>query len=151
MTDTGGDNYINAPFSVTDEYYRHVEDLRWGSLGGFNCTIIIPCSTKLRDLVMHIGNGTATIRAENMMGRPLSAPVNPSWTTGKQPHFYREIFIESHGGVNALCVPTLQPFGPSEYGSCLGIGLIGAPFFHEYYAVFNEPESSVSYAPYRRD
>ncbi|KAI4260753.1 MAG: hypothetical protein LQ352_000145 [Teloschistes flavicans] len=82
--DTGGDNFINAPFAIINEYYSGVPDLRWGSQGTFNCTIIVPCDSHLPDLEMHIGNGTATIRGEYMNGRPLDGPVNPSWTQGEQ-------------------------------------------------------------------
>lgn len=51
-------------------------------------------------------------------------------------------------GSSNLCVPSLQPFGVYPYGSCPGLGLIGAPFFHEQFVVFNQAEPSVSYAPY---
>ncbi|KAL8638550.1 MAG: hypothetical protein Q9228_004300, partial [Teloschistes exilis] len=78
--DTGGDNFINAPFAIVNEYYSRVTDWRWGSQGTFNCTIIVPCDSHLPDLEMHIGNGTAKIRGEYMTGRPLNGPVNPSWS-----------------------------------------------------------------------
>ncbi|KAL8958117.1 MAG: hypothetical protein Q9193_004765 [Seirophora villosa] len=124
--DTGGDNYINAPFSVTDEYYRHVEGLRWGSqLGHANCAIVIPCASKLPDLQMHVGDGVATIRGDAMIGKPLTAM-----------------------GSGILCLPTLQPFDPNGRDSCPRLGLIGAPFFHANYVVFNHAEPSVGFAPY---
>ena len=83
--DTGGDNYINAPFTVVKKYYSRLDTVYWGSqLGGFNCTIIIPCNSVLPDLQMHIGNGTAKIRGEFMKGRPLTGPANPAWGRGTQ-------------------------------------------------------------------
>ncbi|KAI4115497.1 MAG: hypothetical protein LQ345_003908, partial [Seirophora villosa] len=133
LKDTGGDNYINAPFSVTDEYYRHVEGLRWGSqLGRSNCAIIIPCASKLPDLQMHVGDGVATIRGDAMIGKPLTGPSNPAWAMGS----------------GILCLPTLQPFDPNGRDSCPRLGLIGAPFFHANYVVFNHAEPSVAFAPY---
>ena len=37
---------------------------------------------------MHIGNGTATIRSELMMGRPLSGPADPAWVKGMPSRLY---------------------------------------------------------------
>lgn len=52
-------------------------------------------------------------------------------------------------GYGNLCVPTLQPGGgPYPGRNCLGLLLVGAPFFHENYVVFNQAEPSMSYAPY---
>ncbi|KAL8710004.1 MAG: hypothetical protein Q9220_005275 [cf. Caloplaca sp. 1 TL-2023] len=126
--DTGGDNNIYAPMSIVDEYYSQITDLRWGSqLGNNNCTVIIPCSSELSDLEMHIGNGTTRVRRENMMGRPLTGPANPAWAASS----------------GTLCVPTLQAFGSYPERSCFAFGLIGAPMFHENYVVFNHAEPSV--------
>ncbi|CAO1596797.1 hypothetical protein XANCAGTX0491_000627 [Xanthoria calcicola] len=134
--DTGGGNHIYAPLSITSAYYSQIPDLdmRWSSnLGGNNCTIVIPCTSQLPDLEMHIGNGTARIRSEHMMGESLTGPANPAWSLG-------------YGN---LCVPTLQPGGgPYPGRNCLGLLLVGAPFFHENYVVFNQAEPSMSYAPY---
>lgn len=57
-------------------------------------------------------------------------------------------FADYHAGYNSLCVPALQPFGDYPGRSCLNVGFIGAPFFLENFAVFNQAEPSVSYAPY---
>ncbi|KAI4251985.1 MAG: hypothetical protein L6R42_008157, partial [Xanthoria sp. 1 TBL-2021] len=66
--------------SITSTYYNQIPDLLWSSkLGGYNCTIVIPCTAHLPDLEMHIGNGTARIRSEHMMGEPLTGPANPAW------------------------------------------------------------------------
>ncbi|KAL9007455.1 MAG: hypothetical protein Q9173_007280 [Seirophora scorigena] len=133
LKDTGGDNYINAPFSVTDEYYRHVEGLRWGSqLGRSNCAVVIPCASKLPNLQMHVGDGVATIHGDAMIGKPLTGPANPAWPLGS----------------GNLCLPTLQPFDPNGRDACPRLGLIGAPFFHANYVVFNHAEPSVAFAPY---
>ena len=91
--DTGGDSHINAPFTVVEEYYSRIETVYWSSqLGGFNCTVIIPCNSVLPDLQMHIGNGTAKIRGTFMNGRPLTGPANPAWGRGKQ-HLPSYIFL----------------------------------------------------------
>ena len=69
-----------------------MDGLRWGSqFGGFNCSIVIPCNSNLPDLVMHIGDGTATIRSEFMMGRPLSGSADPAWVKGMQSRLYLPI------------------------------------------------------------
>ncbi|KAI4270513.1 MAG: hypothetical protein L6R38_007112 [Xanthoria sp. 2 TBL-2021] len=132
--DTGGGNHIYAPLSITSAYYSQIPDLLWSSkLGGYNCTIVIPCTSHLPDLEMHIGNGTARIRSEHMKGEPLTGPANPAWNLA----------------YGQLCVPTLQPGGgPYPGKKCLGLRLVGAPFFHENYVVFNQAEPSISYAPY---
>ncbi|KAL8837694.1 MAG: hypothetical protein Q9170_002426 [Blastenia crenularia] len=81
--DTGGDNNIYAPMSIVAEYYSQVPGLLWGSqLGGFNCTVIIPCASELPDFEMHIGNGTAVIHSGHMFGRSLTGPANPAWSKG---------------------------------------------------------------------
>ncbi|KAL8655992.1 MAG: hypothetical protein Q9226_002830 [Calogaya cf. arnoldii] len=133
--DTGGGNHIYAPMSVVTSYYSHIEDIRWSSnLSGFQCTIIIPCDSVLPDLEMHIGNGTARIRKEHMMGDPLTGSADPSWSAGS----------------GKLCIPTLQAGGgPYPGKDCLGLHLVGAPFFQENFVVFNQAEPSISYAPYK--
>ncbi|KAL8976242.1 MAG: hypothetical protein Q9205_007710, partial [Flavoplaca limonia] len=128
--DTAGGNHIYAPLSVVSAYYSQIPDLLWSShLGGYNCTIVIPCATQLPDLEMHVGSGTARIRSDRMMGDRLTGPADPSWRT--------------------LCIPTLQAGGgPYPGKDCLGLRLVGAPFFYENYVVFNQAEPSISYAPY---
>ncbi|KAL8947994.1 MAG: hypothetical protein Q9222_005776 [Ikaeria aurantiellina] len=130
--DTGGDNKIYAPLSIVEEYYSQIADVRWASLGGYNCTVVIPCNSELPGLEMHIGNGTARIHGENMMGRPVTGSVNPAWGAG----------------AGKLCTPTLQAFGSYPGKTCFDFGLIGAPMFYENYVVFNQAEPSMSYAPY---
>ncbi|KAL8671318.1 MAG: hypothetical protein Q9168_004179 [Polycauliona sp. 1 TL-2023] len=126
--DTGGGNSIYAPMSIVSAYYSQVPDLNWR-----DCTIIIPCTSQLPDLELHIGNGTALIPSDRMMGDPLTGSVDPSWIAGSQK----------------LCIPTLQPGGgPYSGKSCLDIRMVGAPFFYENYVVFNQAEPSMSYAPY---
>lgn len=92
--DTGGDNFINAPMSVVEEYYRNVSGLTWGSqLGGVNCTVIVPCATELPHLQIYIGNGTVTIGRELMMGKPLLSTGNPSLIQGTYPCYGSEFFL----------------------------------------------------------
>ena len=147
--DTGGDNYINAPFSVIEEYYSQLETVFWGNqLGGFNCTIVIPCSSMLPDLHMRIGNGIAIIRSDFMKGGSLAGPANPGWGRGTKLDFNCWYGTHFTAGLSNLCIPGLQPFGSYPGKSCRGLGLIGAPFFYENYAVFNQAEPSLSYAPY---
>ncbi|KAI4275587.1 MAG: hypothetical protein LQ337_003099 [Flavoplaca oasis] len=81
--DTAGGNHIYAPLSVVLAYYSHIPDLLWSShLGGYRCTIVIPCATQLPDLEMHVGSGTARIRSDRMMGDRLTLPADPSWNRG---------------------------------------------------------------------
>ncbi|KAL8871255.1 MAG: hypothetical protein Q9174_002876 [Haloplaca sp. 1 TL-2023] len=131
--DTGGDNYISAPYSVIAEYYKDIA-IQWGSMGSSNCTVILPCDSKLPDLEMHLGSGTAKVRGELMKGKTASG------TGSSNPA------ISSSG----LCFGVLQPFGdpPELLGNCQKLGLVGAPFFYEQYTVFNIDEPSLSYAPY---
>ena len=132
--DTGGDTYINAPFSIIEEYYSQLETVFWGSqLGGFNCTIVIPCSSLLPDLQMGIGNSTAIISSAFMKGRPLSGPANPGWGRGKDLDFSYWYGTHFMIGLSNLCIPGLQPFGSHPGKSCRSLGLVGAPFFYENY------------------
>lgn len=90
-----------------------------------------------------------------MKGEPLTGPANPAWNLGT----YASTIQPSIGwstdtndrlvAYGQLCVPTLQPGGgPYPGKKCLGLRLVGAPFFHENYVVFNQAEPSISYAPY---
>ncbi|KAI4190730.1 MAG: hypothetical protein L6R41_000592 [Letrouitia leprolyta] len=80
--DTGLGASIFVPMSIIDVYYSQVPDLQWGNQMGYNCTVVIPCNSKLLDFEMHIGNGTARIGSGNMMGIPISGLVNSAWNAG---------------------------------------------------------------------
>ncbi|KAL8939358.1 MAG: hypothetical protein Q9216_003397 [Gyalolechia sp. 2 TL-2023] len=130
--DTGLGAAIFVPMSIIDEYYSQVQGLQWGNQMSYNCTVTVPCDSKLPNFEMHIGNGVARIGSKNMMGEPLSNSVSPAQSSSFEKR----------------CLPALQPFGNYPGKSCLEMGFIGAPFFLENYVVFNQADPSLSYAPY---
>ena len=129
---------MHAPYAVLEKYFSGIPSLPGGVQQALDngrflsgvCTLIVPCDVKLPAIEMHLGNGTAVFRDILLIELPV--------------------------GNKTYCAPVLQMHweiginDQKQFGCKPRLPTIGAPFFQNYYTVFNQAEPSISFAPYAK-